>query len=102
MKALGMCLIVYGHVAHATTVALTPPIYLKQLGVALFLFSTGFTLERGQPGARDVLFKRLFAIWLYGLALAVMLTAGDLATGSRLELSNFLPFAGGANVFVNN
>ena len=34
MKAVGMSLIVYGHVAHATTVPLTPPIYLKQFGVA--------------------------------------------------------------------
>ena len=34
MKAAGMSLIVYGHVAHATTVPLTPPIYLKQFGVA--------------------------------------------------------------------
>lgn len=102
MKGLGMGLIVYGHVAHATTIQLTPPIYLKQLGVALFLFAGGFTLARERRAAGEVVFNRLFLIWLFGLPLAVLIAAGHVVTGSRLELSNFLPFLGGANVFVDN
>jgi hypothetical protein len=102
MKSIGMALIVYGHVAHATTVALTPPIYLKQLGVTLFLFSTGFTLAREHRPVAQVLFNRLFQIWLFGLSLAGLITAAGAATRSGLALSNFLPFLGGANVVFNN
>ena len=39
-----MTVIVYGHVSRA--VAVTAPIYPKQLGVAFFLFASGFTLAR--------------------------------------------------------
>src|SRR3954454_22974175 len=48
MKALGMTVIVYGHVTRA--VPLTAPIYPKQLGVAFFLFASGFTLAREGGG----------------------------------------------------
>jgi hypothetical protein len=89
MKAIGMGLIVYGHTTHAATVA--APIYVKQLGVALFLFATGFTLAREQRSPGEVLFNRLFQTWMFGLALAVLITAEGAATGSGLALSNFLP-----------
>ena len=69
-----MSLIVYGHVAHATTVPLTPPIYLKQFGVAFFLFATGFTLARERRGAGETVFNRLFQVYLFGLSLAFLLT----------------------------
>jgi hypothetical protein len=102
MKAIGMGLIVYGHVAHATTVALTPPIYLKQIGVALFLFSTGFTLAREQRPTAEVLFNRLFQMWLFGLPLAAIIATIGIVTRSGLALSNFLPFLGGANVVFDH
>jgi fucose 4-O-acetylase-like acetyltransferase len=102
MKALGMSLIVYGHVAHATTVALTPPIYLKQFGVAFFLFATGFTLARERRSVVETVFNRLFQIYLFGIALAVLLTVLSLLNGGRGAPSNYLPFFLGANVVFDN
>jgi hypothetical protein len=102
MKALGMSLIVYGHVAHATTVPLTPPIYLKQFGVAFFLFATGFTLARERRGAGETVFNRLFQVYLFGLSLAFLLTILSAVGGGRGAPSNYLPFAAGLNVVVNN
>jgi acyltransferase-like protein len=99
MKALGMTVIVYGHVTHAVSV--TAPIYPKQLGVALFLFASGFTLARERRPVPQVLFKRLFQTWLFALALAAGIAAAGAARGSGLALSNFLPLVG-ANVFFDN
>jgi peptidoglycan/LPS O-acetylase OafA/YrhL len=102
MKAAGISVIVYGHVAHATTVALTPPIYLKQLGVAFFLFATGFTLARERRRTAEVLINRLFQIYLFGVPLAAMITLFGLLAGPGPAFSNYLPFAGGANVAFDN
>lgn len=98
MKALGMALIVYGHVAHATTVPLTPPIYLKQLGVAFFLFVSAFTLARERRAPAAAVARRLLPVYGYGIGLALVLTALGAGTGTGLALSNFLPFAAGVNV----
>jgi len=57
-----MTVIVYGHVTRA--VPLTPPIYPKQLGVAFFLFASGFTLARDRRPVVQAVFKRLFQTWL--------------------------------------
>ena len=92
----------YGHVAHATTVALTPPIYLKQFGVTLFLFATGFTLAAGNKPTRAALLSRLFPVYLYGCLLAALLTVVGVATGSGTALSNALPFLGGVNVVLDH
>lgn len=97
-----MGLIVYGHVAHATTVGLTPPIYLKQFGVAFFLFATGFTLARERRGAVETVFNRLFQTYLFGVALALLLTVIGALEGGRGTPSNYLPFAFGVNVLFNN
>jgi peptidoglycan/LPS O-acetylase OafA/YrhL len=102
MKAAGVSVVVYGHVAHASTIALTPPIYIKQLGVVLFLFATGFTLARERRDTPEVLFNRLFPVYLFGVALAMAITAIGLLTGTGLALSNYLPFLGGANIIFNN
>jgi peptidoglycan/LPS O-acetylase OafA/YrhL len=102
MKAAGISVIVYGHVAHATTVPLTPPIYLKQLGVVCFLFATGFTLARESRPTSRVLFGRLFPIYLFGLATAAFLTMLGAVSGTGLALSNFYPFLGGMNVVFDN
>ena len=37
LKAIGLTLIVLGHFADAAMLTLLPPIYPKQIGVALFL-----------------------------------------------------------------
>jgi hypothetical protein len=102
MKALGMSVIVYGHVAHATTAPLTPPIYLKQFGVAFFLFATAFTLARERRHAFEAVFNRLFQVYLFGVSLALILSSLNLVAGGRGAPSNYLPFAGGANVVFDN
>lgn len=102
MKAIGMFLIVFGHVVGGPLNALTPPIYQKQLGVAFFLFVTGFTLARETRPVGRVVVNRLFEIVLVGGAFAVLVTLASLASGGRGQFSNYLPLLLGANVLVNN
>lgn len=102
MKATGMGLIVFGHVVGGVSNMLTPPIYQKQLGVAFFLFVTGFTLSRDTKPARQIIVNRLFEIVFVGALFAVLSTAGSLATGGGGQLSNYLPLALGANVALNH
>jgi len=94
-----MTVIVYGHVTRA--VPLTPPIYPKQLGVAFFLFASGFTLARDRRPVVQAVFKRLFQTWLFAFVLAAALAAGGAMSGSGLALSNFLPLVG-ANLLFDN
>jgi Acyltransferase family len=101
MKAIGLILIVYGHLAHASVLWVAPPIYLKQFGVTFFLFATGFTLVRETRPTWRVVYQRLFEVCLWGLACALTLSAIGAGTGSGLQLSNYLPLALGANVLVN-
>lgn len=102
MKAIGMFLIVFGHVVPGPLNYLTPPIYQKQLGVAFFLFVTGFTLARETRPAARVVVNRLFEIVLIGGAFALLVTAVSFAAGGRGQLSNYLPLLFGANVVIDN
>lgn len=102
MKAIGMGLIVFGHVVGGPLNLMTPPIYQKQLGVAFFLFVTGFTLARETRPVPRVVVNRLFEILVIGLAFALIVSAASFATGGRGQLSNYTPFVLGANVLVNN
>src|SRR5262245_7375136 len=102
MKSLGILVIVYGHVAAATVDHLFPPIYPKQFGVALFLFALGFSLAHEERSSAQVLFNRLFNIYLFGLAFAVIMSAVAYVQLGRLSLSNYLPFVLGANVLFDN
>jgi peptidoglycan/LPS O-acetylase OafA/YrhL len=102
MKAIGIAVIVYGHVAHATTVTLTPPVYLKQFGVALFVCATGFTLAASTRPTRVVILSRLFPVYLYGCLLAALLTIVGASIGSGAAFSNALPFLGGLNVVLDH
>jgi fucose 4-O-acetylase-like acetyltransferase len=101
MKCLGILLIVYGHVAGGSINHLAPPIYPKQLGVAFFLFVLGYSLARDTRPVAAVLFNRLFEIYLYGLAFALLLSVTRLFRDGGLDASNYLPFALGYNVFLN-
>ncbi len=101
MKAIGLILIVFGHVAHAATVWIAPPIYVKQFGVAFFVFASGFTLARETRPAWQVVYQRLFEVLLFGIACAFAITMLGAATGSGLQRSNYLPFALGANILVD-
>ena len=101
LKAIGLILIVYGHVAHASTVWIAPPIYLKQFGVAFFIFASGFTLARETRAPWRVVYQRLFEVCLFGLACASIISIAGASTGHGLQLSNYMPFLLGANVLVD-
>ena len=102
LKAVGISLIVYGHVAHATTVPWVPPIYVKQFGVAFFLFAAAFTLARERRAPLEAVLSRLMPVYLFGLATAAIVTAAGAVFGTGLAPSNYLPFMAGANVAFNN
>jgi hypothetical protein len=101
MKSLGLLLIVFGHVS-ATMDHLVPPIYPKQLGVAFFLFVSGYSLARETKPAGEVVFNRLFEIYLYGVAIALLVSAETSVRLGTIAASNYLPFLLGANVVFNN
>lgn len=102
LKAIGLIVIVYGHVAHASAVWIAPPIYIKQFGVTLFVFASGFTLARERRPAWQVVYQRLFEVCLFGLACAAIITIIGASTHHGLQLSNYTPFAFGANILFNN
>lgn len=98
LKCIGMTLIVYGHVAAWAPLAVLPPIYSKQLGVTFFLFGVGYSLANESRNRWRVAYNRLFEVYLIGLSFAVLLTM----VSGRLMASNYLPFAAGVNVLVDN
>jgi hypothetical protein len=100
MKCIGIFLIVFGHAGAWTHGNLTPPIYLKQLGVAFFMFVLGFSLARESRPSIRVVYNRLFEVFLYGVGLAVLLSIIGLATDGNPLKSNYLPFLLGANVVL--
>ncbi len=101
MKAIGMLLIVYGHSSAGTHFFTTDPIFVKQLGVAFFVFVTGYMLARENRPTSYVVFSRLFGIGLYGFGFAIFMSIVGLCLRSDPAESNYLPFLAGANVFFN-
>ncbi|CAN5916899.1 hypothetical protein BH23PLA1_BH23PLA1_28130 [soil metagenome] len=101
MKAIGMALIVLGHVGGGLVNHLTPPFYPKQLGVAFFLFATGFSLARDRRPWRELVFRRLFEIFLIGFACALLMSVIGLAQNGDPRESNYLPFLLGLNVVLD-
>src|SRR6266487_231031 len=92
MKCLGMWLIVFGHVAGDSIVHLTPPIYPKQLGVAFFVFVIGWGLARESRDRLQVVYNRLFPVFLLGLGFAMVMSAVVFVRQHGLNKSNYLPF----------
>lgn len=101
MKAIGMALIVWGHTGSDSIIRPTEPFNPKQLGVAFFVFVLGFSLARESRPRIQVLFNRLFPIYLVGLSIALMLSAIDWFRVGDLRESNYLPLALGINVLFN-
>src|SRR5262245_3449136 len=87
MKSLGMFLIVYGHVSGDSIMPLTPPIYGKQLGVALFMFVIGWGLACESRDRLQVVYNRLFPVFLLGLGFAVVMSAVAFVTQHDLNES---------------
>jgi len=102
MKAIGMFLIVFGHVVGGVVNLVTPPIYHKQLGVTLFMFVTGYTLVRDTRPTWRVVVNRLFEIVLITALCAVVSTIVSLASGGRGQFSNYLPLLFGANLLQDD
>jgi peptidoglycan/LPS O-acetylase OafA/YrhL len=102
MKAVGMLLIVFGHVAAWAPGAKIPPINTKQLGVAFFVFISGFTLARDRRPAREIIARRLFEVWLFAFGLAVVVSLAALVVIGDAQESNYLPLLGGINVLFDH
>jgi Acyltransferase family len=102
MKAIGIALIVYGHVAAATSIGVTPPIYPKQLGVAFFVFVTGYTLANERRGSLRVVYNRYFEVFLYAALFAIVMSLIGLRLWKDPNESNYLPLMFGINVFIND
>ena len=79
-----------------------PPVYPKQLGVAFFVFVAGYTLARETRPRREVVFKRLFEIYLFGVLIALAVSAINYVRIGDVNGSNYLPFLLGINVVLNN
>jgi len=104
MKALGMLLIVTGHIygdPYHIFNSVSLPVYTKQLGVAFFVFITGWSLANDARPGRKVVFNRIFPIYFYGITSALFLSAIFFVNGMDINESNYLPFFGGINVFFN-
>lgn len=102
MKAVGMFLIVFGHVVGSPFNQFTQPIYPKQLGVAFFVFITAWSLANDSRPRLRVLFNRLFPVYLLGICFALLLSFIFIFTKNTINPSNYLPFFLGVNVFLNN
>ena len=102
MKTVGLGLIVFGHVAHGLIALATPPFYPKQLGVAFFVFATGYTLATERRGSLQAVIIRWFEVWAYGLLFALVMTAIGLFIIGDANPSDYLPLAGGLNILFNN
>lgn len=101
MKAVGMALIVWGHTGSDALIRPTEPFNPKQLGVAFFVFVLGFSLARENRSRMQVVFNRLFPIYVVGMSVALLLSAIDWVRVGDLRESNYLPLAFGINVLFN-
>ena len=105
MKALGMFLIVIGHVVgdpFNLYNQISQPVYTKQLGVAFFVFITGWSLANDSRPRLRVVFNRIFPIYFYGFVFALLISLIFIFTKNDTNPSNYLPFFLGVNVLFNN
>jgi hypothetical protein len=102
LKAAGLALIVFGHVAARTSLFATPPVYQKQLGVAFFVFVTGFTLACEQRPRWRVVYNRVFEVCVVGLLFALLMSAIGLRFWNDANESNYLPLIGITTLYMND
>ena len=104
MKAIGMLLIVVGHVVGSPNSVfnlITQPIYTKQLGVCLFIFVMGWSLANERRTDFRVVFNRLVPVYFYGLLCTLIFSLIFIFTKGDINESNYLPFFLGLNVMIN-
>lgn len=100
-KAIGIFLIVFGHLDGNFTNTLTTPVLLKQLGVVFFIFIMGWQLAQETRSRKVVLFNRLFKICFWGISFALVLSLIKFVFIRDINKSNYLPFFFGINVVLN-
>ena len=105
MKACGMLFIIIGHVIgspfHIFNMA-SQPIYTKQLGVCFFIFIMGWSLAHEYKRDFKVVFNRVFPVYFYGIAIALIISSILIFIKNDINESNYLPFFLGINVLFNN
>jgi fucose 4-O-acetylase-like acetyltransferase len=104
MKAVGMLLIVMGHIIgspYELFNLISQPVYTKQLGVCFFIFVMGWSLANEHRRGFRVVFNRTFPVYFYGLGFALLSSSVLIFTINDIHESNYLPFILGVNVLVN-
>jgi hypothetical protein len=104
MKAVGMFLIIYGHIVGDPLNLynqITQPIHTKQIGVAFFVFITGWGLANNTRPALQTVFNRIFPFYFYGILFAMFLSVLFFFMKDDTNPSNYMPFVLGVNVFFN-
>jgi hypothetical protein len=104
MKAVGMLLIMIGHIIgdpQNIYNLLALPTYTKQIGVAFFVFITGWGLANETRDSLRVVFNRLFPFYFYGVVFAVIISLLFLVIKNDTNPSNYLPFFLGVNVLFD-
>jgi len=105
MKAAGMLLIIFGHIIGDPSNfynQLTQPVHTKQIGVAFFVFITGWGLANNTKPALKAVYNRIFAFYFYGIIFAIFISILFIFLKGDTNPSNYLPFFFGINVFFNN
>ncbi|HED36461.1 MAG TPA: hypothetical protein ENJ08_19870 [Gammaproteobacteria bacterium] len=104
MKAVGMFLIIYGHIVgdpFNLFNQITQPVHTKQIGVAFFIFITGWGLANNTRPALRAVFNRIFPFYVYGILFAVFLSVLFYFLKGDTNPSNYMPYVFGVNVFFN-
>lgn len=101
LKAVGMFLIVFGHIFNEPYHQFTQPVYPKQLGVAFFVFVMGWGLAHETRPHWQAVYNRLFPMYFWGICIAIFISVIYTFTLGKVALSNYMPFVLGINVFVN-
>lgn len=105
LKAIGMLLILLGHVFGSPDILynqISAPIYTKQLGVAFFVFITGWSLANDTRTPIRIAFNRLFPVYFFGVGFALLISIMALVNQTDPNESNYLPFIFGLSVFQNH
>jgi hypothetical protein len=100
-KCIGITLIVIGHVATGPINHFTTPILPKQLGVVLFVFVMGYSLAHENRPIRQVLIRRMFEIYCWGVLCALFLSVILYFSSGTINKSNYMPLAAGMNIFFD-
>lgn len=104
MKAVGMFLIIYGHIVgdpFNIYNMLTQPTHTKQIGVAFFIFLTGWGLANDSRPPLRVVFNRIFPFYFYGIVFAIFLSVLFIFVKNDTNPTNYMPFFLGINVFFD-